>query len=193
MICLNRGLISSHNSTTGLLRFCLNLVAKMSTAKHCRLLSVVVQTTWCSGSYEIFSHANTIPLLTDGHTDGRNRYINVTRTVMSECERAIQLDEHWAVHSIQVLVNEGSLEGKSLILFQWNSSCSCLNVPGDEGEDVDVDAPKIYEPIESYAQLSDRLKMYQCQYNEIIRGSQMDLVFFKVSTAHVYCSYYFHL
>jgi len=51
---------------------------------------------------------------------------------------------------------------------------------GDEGEDLDLDAPKIYEPIESYEQLSDRFKMFQSQYNEVVRGSQMDLVFFKV-------------
>jgi len=54
-------------------------------------------------------------------------------------------------------------------------------VAGDE-EDVDLDAPKIYEPIENYEQLSDRLKLFQAQYNEIIRGSEMDLVFFKVYT-----------
>lgn len=53
---------------------------------------------------------------------------------------------------------------------------------GDE-EDVDLDAPKIYEPIENYEQLSDRLKLFQAQYNEIIRGSEMDLVFFKVYTS----------
>ena len=57
---------------------------------------------------------------------------------------------------------------------------------GDEEEDVDLDAPKIYEPIENYEQLSDRLKMFQAQYNEIIRGSEMDLVFFKVcTTTHI--------
>jgi len=55
---------------------------------------------------------------------------------------------------------------------------------GDEGEDLDLEAPKIYEPIDSYEQLSERFKMFQAQYNEVIRGSQMDLVFFKVHNAH---------
>jgi len=54
-------------------------------------------------------------------------------------------------------------------------------VTGDEDEDVDLAAPKIYEPVESYDQLSDRFKMFQAQYNEVIRGSQMDLVFFRVN------------
>jgi len=51
---------------------------------------------------------------------------------------------------------------------------------GDEGDDGDFDAPNIYEPIKSYEQLSDRLMMFQSQYNEVVRGSQLDLVFFKV-------------
>jgi len=54
-------------------------------------------------------------------------------------------------------------------------------LPGDESDDVDLDAPKVYEPIKSYDQLSERLKMFQAQYNEIIRGSQLDLVFFTVA------------
>jgi len=60
---------------------------------------------------------------------------------------------------------------------------------GDEGEDVDLDAPKIYEPIESYEQLSSRFQMFQAQYNDVVRGSQMDLVFFKV---HIILSSIFH-
>ncbi|XP_046353935.2 dynein axonemal heavy chain 5-like isoform X1 [Haliotis rufescens] len=50
---------------------------------------------------------------------------------------------------------------------------------GDEAEDADLDAPKIYEPIITFEGLSERLISYQSQYNELIRGSKMDLVFFK--------------
>lgn len=50
---------------------------------------------------------------------------------------------------------------------------------GEEGDDADLDAPKIYEPIESFQQLSDKLKSYQQQYNEMVRGGKMDLVFFE--------------
>jgi len=52
---------------------------------------------------------------------------------------------------------------------------------GDEPEDADLDAPKIYEPIESLDQLSTKLKFYQDMYNETVRSGKMDLVFFKVS------------
>lgn len=52
---------------------------------------------------------------------------------------------------------------------------------GEEGDDAELEAPKIYEPIVSFQQLSDRLSFFEAQYNELVRGSQMDLVFFKVS------------
>ncbi|ELU05307.1 hypothetical protein CAPTEDRAFT_162628 [Capitella teleta] len=50
---------------------------------------------------------------------------------------------------------------------------------GEEGDDAEFEDPKVYEPIESYQQLLDRLHSYQAQYNENVRGSQMDMVFFK--------------
>jgi hypothetical protein len=52
---------------------------------------------------------------------------------------------------------------------------------GDEGEDADLDVPKVYEPINSFQQLSDKLQTYLEQYNETVRGAKLDLVFFKVS------------
>lgn len=52
---------------------------------------------------------------------------------------------------------------------------------GEEADDADLEAPKIYEPIPSLDFLAERLKSYQELYNESIRGAKMDLVFFKVS------------
>ena len=51
---------------------------------------------------------------------------------------------------------------------------------GEEEDDADLDAPKVYEPIPSLESLAERLQSYQQGYNETIRGSGMDLVFFKV-------------
>ena len=51
---------------------------------------------------------------------------------------------------------------------------------GEEGDDADLDAPKVYENIPSLEVLAERLGQYQQQYNETVRGGQMDLVFFKV-------------
>ncbi|KAK4476180.1 hypothetical protein MN116_001394, partial [Schistosoma mekongi] len=50
---------------------------------------------------------------------------------------------------------------------------------GDEPDDYVVEVPKIYEPIESFQQLSSRLEMFLRQYNESIRGARMNLVLFR--------------
>jgi len=64
---------------------------------------------------------------------------------------------------------------KLRLRFLYHVSCT-----GEEGEETEVESPKIYEPIGSFKELSDRLEMHQQQYNESIRGAKMDLVFFKV-------------
>lgn len=51
---------------------------------------------------------------------------------------------------------------------------------GDEPDDMEIDTPKIYEPVSSLDTLQERLQMYLQQYNEAIRGGNIDLVFFKV-------------
>jgi dynein heavy chain len=58
---------------------------------------------------------------------------------------------------------------------------SILIIKGEEPDDADLDAPKIYEPIEAFDQLGARLNMFLAMYNEGIRGAKMDLVFFKVA------------
>ncbi|XP_066913562.1 dynein axonemal heavy chain 5-like [Clytia hemisphaerica] len=50
---------------------------------------------------------------------------------------------------------------------------------GDEPDDADFEAPKIYEPIESMDSLRERLSHFMHQYNESVRGSGLDLVFFE--------------
>ncbi|XP_074024884.1 dynein axonemal heavy chain 8 [Numenius arquata] len=56
---------------------------------------------------------------------------------------------------------------------------------GDEPEDFVFEAPKIYEEIPSFEFLCEKLQMYQRQYNEYIRGSFLDLVFFKDAMTHL--------
>ncbi|GCC35016.1 hypothetical protein chiPu_0013494 [Chiloscyllium punctatum] len=56
---------------------------------------------------------------------------------------------------------------------------------GDEPDDMELEAPKIYEPISSFDQLAERLQICMEQYNEAIRGAVMDLVFFKDAMIHL--------
>uniref|UniRef100_H0ZBP1 Dynein axonemal heavy chain 8 n=1 Tax=Taeniopygia guttata TaxID=59729 RepID=H0ZBP1_TAEGU len=56
---------------------------------------------------------------------------------------------------------------------------------GEEAEDAELQAPKVYEEIPSYEFLCNKLRVYQSQYNENIRGSFLDLVFFKDAMTHL--------
>ena len=56
---------------------------------------------------------------------------------------------------------------------------------GEEPEDFDFDAPKVYEPIPTFDALKERLQSFMGQYNEQIRGGNLDLVFFKDAMIHL--------
>ena len=49
---------------------------------------------------------------------------------------------------------------------------------GEEGDDAEMESPKVYEPVDDFTPVVARLNSFQDQYNEILRGSNMDLVFF---------------
>ncbi|XP_065591804.1 dynein axonemal heavy chain 8 [Cyrtonyx montezumae] len=55
----------------------------------------------------------------------------------------------------------------------------------DKPEDFVFEAPKVYEQIPSFEFLCEKLQMYQKQYNDCIRGSFLDLVFFKDAMTHI--------
>ena len=56
---------------------------------------------------------------------------------------------------------------------------------GDEPDDADLDAPKVYEQVESLEKLAEKLGSYMQQYNDVVRGAGMDLVFFKDAMVHL--------
>ncbi|KAK0068726.1 dynein heavy chain 8 axonemal [Biomphalaria pfeifferi] len=56
---------------------------------------------------------------------------------------------------------------------------------GQANEEEAVEVPKIYEIVEDYDILKNRLKTYAKDYNEQVRGSNLDLVFFKDAMIHL--------
>ncbi|XP_030612273.1 dynein heavy chain 5, axonemal [Archocentrus centrarchus] len=73
---------------------------------------------------------------------------------------------------------------------QWNSCFvdflrEAPEATGEEPEDAELEAPKVYEPIPSLDVLAERLSVFQQQYNEAVRGGAMDLVFFKDAMIHL--------
>ncbi|XP_037924624.1 dynein heavy chain 5, axonemal isoform X2 [Hermetia illucens] len=56
---------------------------------------------------------------------------------------------------------------------------------GEEGEDADMELPKVYEPVYAHDVLRERLMMFLSQFNEMVRGSGMDLVFFPDAMLHL--------
>lgn len=56
---------------------------------------------------------------------------------------------------------------------------------GEEPEQSDLDSPKVYEPMESFESLKERLNTFLSHYNESIRGTGMDMVFFQDAIVHL--------
>nr|XP_043900355.1 dynein axonemal heavy chain 8 isoform X2 [Solea senegalensis] len=81
--------------------------------------------------------------------------------------------------------------GKALIeRAQWDSCFvdflrEAPEATGDEPEDTELEALKVYEPIPSLDALAERLSVIQQQYNEAAMGGAMDLVFFKDAMIHL--------
>ena len=56
---------------------------------------------------------------------------------------------------------------------------------GEEEDDADLEAPKVYEIIPDLEFLEERVRDYMQTYNETVRGASMDLVFFKDALTHL--------
>lgn len=57
--------------------------------------------------------------------------------------------------------------------------------PGETSEEADAEMPKVYEAIESFDHLKERLNVFLQLYNESVRGAGMDLVFFGDAMVHL--------
>ncbi|XP_039248303.2 dynein axonemal heavy chain 5-like isoform X1 [Styela clava] len=112
-----------------------------------------------------------------------------------ECNRVIadrfvnEEDTKWFARPLKRIVNDEFGEEYAAFVEPDHYFCDFLREPpeatGDEPEDFDFSAPKIYEPIPSMDFLKEKLVMYMEQLNETIRGSKMDLVFFHDAMVHM--------
>ncbi|XP_071074543.1 dynein axonemal heavy chain 8 [Dasypus novemcinctus] len=112
-----------------------------------------------------------------------------------ECNRVIAdrfitpEDEQWFnVHLTHAIEEHISPEMVSYILPEPYFVDFLRDMPeptGEEPEDTVFEVPKIYELVPSFDFLSEKLQFYQRQFNEIIRGTSLDLVFFKDAMTHL--------
>ncbi|XP_036073457.1 dynein heavy chain 8, axonemal isoform X4 [Rousettus aegyptiacus] len=112
-----------------------------------------------------------------------------------ECNRVVAdrfitpEDEHWFnVHLLRAIEESTGSDMTSYIFPEPYFVDFLREMPeptGDEPEDTVFEIPKIYELIPSFEFLCEKLQFYQRQFNELIRGTSLDLVFFKDAMTHL--------
>nr|XP_018671052.1 dynein heavy chain 5, axonemal isoform X3 [Ciona intestinalis] len=112
-----------------------------------------------------------------------------------ECTRVIadrftnQTDRDWFDKTLKSVGVSELGDGCSAMLDGEPYFVDFLREPpeptGDEPDDFDFSAPKVYDPIPSFDFLQEKLTGYMEQMNETIRGSKMDLVFFRDAMIHL--------
>uniref|UniRef100_G1SYW3 Dynein axonemal heavy chain 5 n=1 Tax=Oryctolagus cuniculus TaxID=9986 RepID=G1SYW3_RABIT len=114
-----------------------------------------------------------------------------------ECKRVIadrftvSDDVTWFDKALANLVEEEFGEEKKLLVdcgvdaYFVDFLRDAPEATGETSEEADAEMPKIYEPIESFNHLKERLNMFLQLYNESVRGTGMDMVFFADAMAHL--------
>ncbi|KAL6108919.1 dnah5 [Pungitius sinensis] len=114
-----------------------------------------------------------------------------------ECSRVIAdrfttpEDVEWFDQALAKLVEEELIEEhKDIVEYRLDRYFvdflrDAPEATGEEPEGSDLDLPKVYEPMESFGSLKQRLNMFLSHYNESIRGTGMDMVFFQDAMIHL--------
>uniref|UniRef100_A0A8C3PTP1 Dynein axonemal heavy chain 5 n=1 Tax=Calidris pygmaea TaxID=425635 RepID=A0A8C3PTP1_9CHAR len=133
--------------------------------------------------------------------------LNVTSEVINEPKVLIKLWKHeckcviadrfttsedvsWFDTAVAKLIEEEFEETKALLDLEIDAFFvdflrDAPQRTGEKSEEVNLDIPKIYEPIYSFHQLRNRLNMFLKTYNENVRGTGMDMVFFEDAMIHL--------
>ncbi|KAF7256141.1 hypothetical protein EG68_07439, partial [Paragonimus skrjabini miyazakii] len=134
-----------------------------------------------------------------GMLNTTSEVINSTQVLLAlwqhECTRVVadrfteQADRDWFGKMLQQVGGEEC--GGQVTESTWGEPYfvdflrDAAEPTGEEADDADLEAPKIYEPIKSLEQLHDRLNTFMQAYNESVRGAKLDLVFFKDAMTHL--------
>uniref|UniRef100_A0A6I8MYJ8 Dynein axonemal heavy chain 5 n=1 Tax=Ornithorhynchus anatinus TaxID=9258 RepID=A0A6I8MYJ8_ORNAN len=109
-----------------------------------------------------------------------------------ECKRVIadrftvDEDVNWFDSALIKLVEEEfGKEKKPLVDFGIDTYFVDFLRDAPEVTETEVNIPKVYEPIESFVRLRDRLNTFLQIYNENVRGTGMDMVFFADAMIHL--------
>nr|XP_021143896.1 dynein heavy chain 5, axonemal [Columba livia] len=99
-------------------------------------------------------------------------------------------DVNWFNAAVAKLIEEEFRETKALLdpeidAFFVDFLRDTPEKTGEKSGEVNLDMPKIYEPIHSFQQLRNRLNMFLQRYNENVRGTGMDMVFFEDAMIHL--------
>uniref|UniRef100_A0A8C4TXL7 Dynein axonemal heavy chain 5 n=1 Tax=Falco tinnunculus TaxID=100819 RepID=A0A8C4TXL7_FALTI len=99
-------------------------------------------------------------------------------------------DVNWFDAAVAKLIMEEFEETKALLdpeidAFFVDFLRDASGRTGKKSEEVNSDIPKIYKPISSFHQLRNCLNMFLQTYNENVRGTGMDLVFFEDAMIHL--------
>ncbi|CAG4978478.1 unnamed protein product [Parnassius apollo] len=122
--------------------------------------------------------------------------VTVLKLWFHECVRVISDrfttfdDKDWfvanfwktAARELPDVVNEFPTEETFFVNFLREP----IDPTGDEDEDFSIEAPKIYEEIPSWEFVLSKLVQFQEQFNEQIRGTRLDLVFFHDCMVHLF-------
>ncbi|XP_054020248.1 dynein axonemal heavy chain 5 [Dryobates pubescens] len=135
-----------------------------------------------------------------GMLNGTAEVINEPKVLVSlwkhECKRVIAdrfttaEDTSWFDVTVAKLIAEELEETKAFLDTEMDAFFvdflrDAPKKSGEKSEDVNLDIPKIYEPIYSFHQLQNCLNKFLQAYNESIRGTGMDMVFFEDAMIHL--------
>ena len=111
----------------------------------------------------------------------------ITRTLADRFVN--EKDKEWFQNEVTDLVADSFDEamGKTVrnMVYFMDFMRDAPEPTGEEEGDAETELPKIYEPVTSFKVISERLGFFLEQYNDIMRGSGMDLVFFEDAITHL--------